>query len=151
NLSPQEYAVEKGPQGSFVLPRFPDTEKLSLSEREEAEKKDKKLAESFNKIKEFQEENKILEEGLRIVGIGSTLYERFIIDLNASIYHYPTGERDGAIIVLASEDEVLGLIVNAFSQEFKWIFRELKGEGDLEEVQEKIALELYEEWKKDRI
>ena len=149
--SPQEYAVEKGPQGSFVIPRLPETTNLSLEEQEKLKEKTKKLAENFNKIDEFQEENKQLEDGLKIVGIGSTLYGEFLTDFNVAIYHYPTGERDSAIIILASENEILGLIISAFSQEFEWIFRTLDQEGDISEAQEKIALELYEEWRKNRI
>lgn len=149
--TPQEYTVEQGPQGSFVLPRLPDNTGLSLKEQEELKKKNEKLAENFNKIEEFQEENRQVDESLKIVAIGSTLHKELITDFSAGIYHYPTGERDSAIIILASENEILALIVGAFSQEFEWTFRELSQKGELEDAQLKVALELYEEWKKNRI
>ena len=149
----QEYAVEFGPSGSFVLPRIEtlSEDDLSLREKEKYRENKEKLSGRFNRIEEF--EKKTLDKNLKIVGIGTSLQNRFISDPSASVYHYPTGERDDAIIILASQEEILALVIGSFSLEFQRIFRPViidDGE-DEEDALLRIGMEIYDKWKKDNL
>lgn len=150
STSPQEYAVEFGPEGTFLLPdvKISNLEDLSSNEQEKQIEQTREWNGEFNKIKDFQEKNKTLEDGFRLVGVATTIQEEFITDFYGDIYHYPTGERDGALIVLASATEVLGIFIAPFSQEFRRVRLPLGEEEEEEEAQNQKGRALYEEWKK---
>lgn len=130
NKEPQNYAVEFGPNDSFVLPqvRYQGAAgtSLSLKEEEELEAKVKKLNKKFNKVKEFQNKNKEIENGVRLVGIGTSGSEMLMTEFQANVYIYPTGEKDDAIIIFATEEEVAAISVSAFTTSFDKIYKDRK-------------------------
>jgi len=148
--SPQEYAVEYGPNDNFVLPTPIIAPASGLSEREQEElaEETKKLNRNFNKIREFQEKNKSIHETVRIVGVGTEQNEFLQTDFHSSLYIYPTGEKDSGIIILATDEEVVSLTINAFTMDFEREYQPLDYEenDEIEDVQNAIAEEIFQKW-----
>lgn len=152
--APQEYAIEYGPSSSFILPPESEIEPTMLS-KEEEEKEKKLLNETnikFNKVKEFQESNKEVSDSVKILGVGNTNAQKLKTTGDASIYAFPTGEKDDAIIILANEEKVIALEINAFNPKIgKHIYKiEAIGNRDILDVQNEKAKEIFEKWLKDR-
>ena len=151
--SPQEYAIEYGPSSSFVLPPESEIEPttLTLDEQEKAKKEESSLNLKFNKIKEFQESNKEVEEDIKILGIGHSNSKKLKTTGDVSIYTFPTGEKDEAIIILGNEVKIISLEVNAFNQkiEKKSYNIEAVGNRDIVDVQSELAKEIFDKWEKE--
>ena len=147
----QSYTLQYGPQGSFVLPRIQRGKNLTESEREEEEKKSKALNKKFNRITDFHEEDEELIETIRFIGIGTADQDELITDGDVSLFTYPTGEKDSAIIILASEVEVGYLEVNPFLQEYNITYKTLEfeefSEEEIYDKQRDLADEVFLEWK----
>ena len=146
---PQELSVEYGPDDSFVLP--PSEESImgqaseGIKENEEFEKRVKKLNQSFNKVSEFSDGPLQLPGDVSIIAIGTNISLKLITNNFASIYVYPSGEKDGAIIILSAGNEVIGLSVSPFKEEFERTYREVKilnESEDVEDIRLNIAKEL---------
>lgn len=114
--NPQEYAVEYGPSSSFVLPAFvadkEGDEGLSLEEEEKRTKEKAAFDKKFNPVQEFEEGAQGLPDTVKIVAVGTDLQQKLILDGNASLYVYPTGQKDGAIIFLGTSEEVVALKIS---------------------------------------
>lgn len=151
--SPQEYAVEFGPSDSFVLPvaRINTIGSLSLADQEKEEKRLKKIDSKFNKVQEFQSGNKKLQEGIKIIGVANSSQEKLTTEFHSSIYIYPTGEKDNAIVIVASAEEVVGLAMDPFTNNFnrEYVPMEDIDEEDIEEKQMELADEIFKNWKKN--
>ncbi|AUN97964.1 type II secretion system protein [Bacteriovorax stolpii] len=152
--APQEYAVEYGPSSSFVLPPEPEHESTSQS-KEEEEKEAKRLKETnmqFNKVQEFQDSNKEMPEGVKILGVGNGNSEKFKSTGDVSVYTFPTGEKDDAIIILANDENVISLEVNPFNQKIEKKTHKLENPGNREinDLQAAKAKEIFETWLKER-
>ena len=150
--SPQQsYSLQYGPDGSFVLPKMSMGPTESESEQEERKKQDKKIGKKFNKLEEFQETDKELEPRIRFIGIGTSLSEGLIVEGEASLFTYPTGEKDSALIIIGSDEEVAYIEVNPFTLEFEREYKPLSlegiGEDEILEKQRELADEIFSEWK----
>jgi len=148
---PQSYAVEYGPSGGFILKISKvDPKELSTEDAKKEKKRQQSVNREFTKVKEFQESDKEMPTGVRILGVATSIQEAFLTENEASIYIYPTGEKDNAIIILSTDDEVVALTMEPFTQEFKRKYVPLDDEtGDeLEEKLQEVAKELYQEWLK---
>lgn len=152
--APQEYAVEYGPSSSFILPPEPEFE-TAVQSKEEEEKTNKLLKETnlkFNKVQEFQESNKEIPEGVRIVGVGNGNSQKLKTTGDVSIYTFPTGEKDDALIILANEDTMISLAVNPFNQKIDKETHKIEGapNRELQDLQADKAKEIFEKWLKER-
>lgn len=148
---PHKMSVEYGPDDNFVLPKklIQQSAVTSLAEAEERDKVKGELDKKFNKVSEFKDGDYEFPDGVSFVALGSDLYQKMITEDTASVYIYPTGERDSAIIVLGTDEEVASLSVEAFIGDFEWEFLRIDtGVGDLIEVQLEGAKELYDKWLK---
>lgn len=118
---PQEFSVQFGPNSQFIPPPTPTVDPSTLSgrDKEEFEKQSTELAGKFNRIKELQEETFKVYEPLKIVGVGFGLSEHFISDGEASLYLYPTGEKDHALIILADDVQITLLSINPYNMDFE--------------------------------
>lgn len=157
--SPQEYAVEYGPNAHFVLPSqlFLDEEAQNLKEQEAIDKEKKELDQKFNRVRELNDQNKIINEDLLILGMANSNSKKLITQGDPSIYVYPTGERDQAIIILSSSQEVVAIKINAFVVEFNREYIPLAQAGEefpegseLDNKREALAKEIFEKWKKEQ-
>lgn len=154
NKAPQEYAIEYGPSDSFILPPEPEFETTTQS-KEEEEKAAKTIKDTnlkFNKVQEYQESNTEIPESVKILGIGVSSSGKLKTTGDVSIYAFPTGEKDDAIILLANEETVISLMINPFNQkiEKKTHKLEIIGNREINDLQDAKAKEIFEEWLKDK-
>ena len=154
NKAPQEYSVEYGPNNSFVLP--PESEfEVTTQSKEEEQKAAKALKDTnlkFNKVQEFQESNTEVSEYVKILGIGNSNSKRLKTTGDVSIYTFPTGEKDDALIILGNDEMIISLEINPFNQKIgkKTQKLELIGTRDINDLQAEKAKEIFETWLKDR-
>ena len=151
---PQEYNVQYGPDANFILPRniVTDREKLTLSQRENQDKKQENLNKNFNNVSEFEKRNIDLPPTIKIVGLGNAESEVLQFDGEASIYVYPSGEKDETMVFFGTEDEVITLEVPPYSTTFASNYYELQlpqdQEPDLEDLWITQAKDLFTTWLK---
>ena len=158
---PQQFALEYAPDEDFVLSKkvleMEDVEDLNQREREERAALLEEINKQFQPVEEFQEENESLSERVRIVGLGTTILEQFVTGSEASLFIYPTGEKDGALLVLATVEEMGTLGIEEFTLDFQRDLLENPDEEDDEDEdedeniiptsqQQKKAMELFEAW-----
>lgn len=151
---PQEYAIEYGPNDNFILPLSPFKYKGELSEKEQEEraKETENLNKNFNKVQEFQDENEKLPHDVKVIGVGTSLYDELIIDFEASFYIYPTGEKDNVIIILGTDEELAVLTVDAFTMDIEVNYTPIDPEistDDLPEAQIELAQDIFKKWLKN--
>lgn len=152
--SPQEYAVEYGPSDSFILP--PETENatkvLSKEEEDKQSRAKKEFNLKFNKIKEFQESNTEVSESVKILGIGTSSAKALKTTGDVSIYAFPTGEKDDAIILMADENSIISLEVDPFGQKVdrKVTAVGAVGNREINDVLNEKAKEIFETWLRDK-
>jgi hypothetical protein len=149
---PQQYSLEYGPNDNFVLPQK-IFDVVDYSEMDEEEKKASTVAtisKKFNKIKEFQESDRELQENVRIIAVGSNLYSEMITDYQASMYIYPTGEKDKGIVILATDEELASISWTSFTSDFDIQYYPMdKNDFDNDiEKQTEMASEIYQKWKR---
>ncbi|MGZ3788696.1 MAG: pilus assembly FimT family protein [Bacteriovorax sp.] len=153
---PQEYAVEYGPSDSFILPPKAEFE-TKTETKEEEEKKAKGTKElnlKFNKVAEFQDKNTEMTGDIKIIGVATPQSEKLQTGGEVSIYAFPTGEKDDALVLVGSDEDIISLKVNAFTMK---IDREMHPLGkpsgdvkDLAELQRKKAQEIFEKWQREK-
>lgn len=147
----QNFTVEYGPDSDFVLPAqfLTDSEQAELLNDEELAKKRKEIDKAFSKVEEFQEEPQEINDMVRIIGVGSSLTNSLELSEGANLFFYPSGEKDAAIIIIATDEEIGTLEIEPFTMDFKREFYRIEGDtGDILEFQLQRAKALYEEWLK---
>ena len=151
---PQEYAVEYGPSDSFILPSKPEFETKSESREDEDKKKKvlKNLNLKFNKIAEFQDKNSELPANIKIIGVATPQSDKLQTGGEVSIYSFPTGEKDEALVILGSDEDIISIKVNPFSIKLEHQAYPLgkTSEKDLVEKQQSKAKEIFEKWQKEK-
>lgn len=146
--SPVEYTVEYGPAGNLPLPDMPEETVKSLA----AEKADKdKLAQldkQFTKVEEFEDLKVELSDEVTILGVAASSQKKLITDGEASVYFYPTGEKDSALIFFSTLNEVAWIEVQPFLSETKSMYEAIdtKRVAKLEDVLQTRMDEVYKEW-----
>ncbi len=146
---PGEWAIEYGPSENFVIPSKEDVSGTETSEEEEARlKKEKETNMKFNKIADFGESNQELKTNVKFVGIGTRLMGKLQKKGEGAIYAFPGGEKDEAIIVLATDEEIATLETSAFSSNVKRTFYLLseRKEDEKEAKIESLSEELFLKW-----
>lgn len=113
---PIEYSVEYGPRENMILPSMQDTSKLSLEEAEKEKKKASSIDSQFTLVDEFQDITREFSPEVEVLGVATSFQKSLIRDARASIYFYPTGERDGALFFLGTQDELAFLEVLPFQE-----------------------------------
>ncbi len=146
--TPIEYTVEYGPAGNLPLPDMP--EKASKSLEEEKVEKDKRAAldRQFTKVAEFEDIKHEISEDVTILGMASTSQKKLMKEGEATLYFYPTGEKDGGLIIFSTTDEIAYLEVAPFLSETNSVFEPLKTSGvaKLEDILQTKMDEVYKEW-----
>jgi prepilin-type N-terminal cleavage/methylation domain-containing protein len=146
--TPVEYTVEYGPAGNLPLPDMP--EKTSKSLEEEKSERDKLVAldRQFNKVEEFEDIKHELSNDVTILGMASTSAKKLVREGEATLYFYPTGEKDGGLIIFSTIEEIAYLEIAPFLSETKSVFEPLKTSGvaKLEDILQTRMDEVYKEW-----
>ena len=117
---------------------------------DEEEKKQKNKKGRFSQIPDFDTTEFSPKLGVKAIAIGSTLTQKLHSDEKPFVYFYPTGEKDSVIIILATEEEMISLTTEPFSQIIKRKYYKLEDVNfSSDDYQEKLleqAQEIYNEW-----
>lgn len=146
--SPIKYSVQFGPSGGIVLPPLKDLSKMSKNDLEEYEKKQKSFHSRFNSIDDDNFKSITLPEGIDFLGIATSYQKEIQSEGTMSIYFYPTGEKDDAIIFLASRAEIADLKIFGFSEETELNYSSLS-QRELELRQDSLdnkVKDIHSEW-----
>ncbi|MFT6070535.1 MAG: prepilin-type N-terminal cleavage/methylation domain-containing protein [Bacteriovoracaceae bacterium] len=148
--SPQKMSVEYGPDDSFVIPLSQiEVPTSSVLDKEKNDKKDKEFNKKFNRVPEFSDGPREVNDTVRVVGVGSALTGLLFLDGQASIYAYPTGEKDGGIVILSNQKQMVGVTFTPFLLGFDKIRKNIDPDVSLDELpeeQDKMAKEMFESW-----
>ena len=145
---PQEFSIEYGPNAQFVPPPRAenDLESLGVREREIYEQQQKRLSQQFNRIRELNDGTFEVSELIRVNGLGSMDSEVFTNRFDASIYVYPTGEKDHVYLLLSSDDEFASLEIDPYTMTFNRQYF-LHSHGENYEAREREAKDLFNQWR----
>lgn len=145
--TPLEYVVEYGPAGNLPLPEPNEKTNLSLQEEKAELEKKKSFDREFTKVAEFEDIKHEIHPDVSILGIGSTAAKKLIKEGDASIYFFPTGEKDGAIIFFSTTEEMAFLKVEPFLSDTTNTFEPIKASvAKLEDLLQTRMDEVYKEW-----
>ena len=150
SAEPQEYTIEFGKKATLVLPEAKDTEKLSIKEREQEEKAQSTFDSQFSTVDELYDKPKQVPDFVRIFGVASdySVDNKMIEDGSVSIYFYPTGEKDNAIVILTTEEQVASISIPPFQEFTDKEYYNLE-ESELENLDDSLdnrAREMVSEW-----
>jgi hypothetical protein len=149
--TPPTFMAEFGPAGKFVIPlseKF-DEEELSGTEKESDKKETEELNKKFNPLPDFKENYEPFYEEVVVVGIAHGESKKLSSDGHYSIYFYPTGEKDQAIVFLAYEEKMVSLEFDAFRQEYNREYYDVpEGTDTIEERRLKLAQDNFQKWQK---
>jgi Tfp pilus assembly protein FimT len=115
--SPITYTVEYGPRGNLTIPEAKEEKDLSLDELKKEQKEKETFDAQFSAIEEFKDLSRPLSLEVNFIGLGTTQAKNIQTDGMASVYFYPTGEKDEAIIFLAAGKEIGIVEIQAFQEE----------------------------------
>ena len=140
--------VEYNSDNEFVLPDVKkyDEGSLGIKEREEKERLFKKINSRFKSIEDIDEDKLKIPEYVQILGIATSLRPILIGDEETSIYVYPSGERDRALVIFASYDQVAALTVEPYTGEFKREYATIDLDSVLEEEHERVVEKFLSQW-----
>ena len=152
--NPQEYAVEYGPSDSFILPpnAVNETKTVSLEEAEKSKIITKELNLKFNKVQEFQDSNYEISDNIKIIGVGTSQSIKLQSSGEISTYTYPSGEKDDALVLIASNEDIISLKVDPYSMKIERQVYQLENtnSGDITAIQLAKATEIFEKWQKEK-
>lgn len=146
--SPIEYTVEYGPAGNLPLPDMPEKSSKSLQdEKNEADKK-AALDKQFNKVEEFEDIKHEIPMTVEVQAVASTSQKQLMKEGEASLYFYPTGEKDGGLIILSTDNEVAHLEVAPFLTETNQVFEPLNTSSvaKIDDIIQTRVDEVYKTW-----
>ncbi len=112
--NPVEYTVEYGPSENLVLPTLQKDVDKDLEEAEDEKKRLAKLDSQFTKVEEFSDITREFSPEVEFLGVATSFQKKLMRDQAASIYFYPTGERDAALLFFGTKDEIAVLEVEPF-------------------------------------
>lgn len=149
NVDPNTLTVEYANDNDFILPSklFDEQATLDgLSEKDIAKQK-KKVENQFSKVREFQEDPIEFSDQVHIIAVGTTLTNNLQIFTESNLFFYPSGEKDGALIILANAEEIATLSIEPFTLDFKRNFYTINNNANVDdEFLSNKAQELYKDW-----
>jgi prepilin-type N-terminal cleavage/methylation domain-containing protein len=150
---PQEYYVQYGPAQKIKIPSFEDLEDLSLSEREIYDAKMEKFNRQFATVSEFKDQPTSPEPNIIIAALGTSLSPTAFTEGQASMFFYPSGERDDTLIILSSDNEMASLEITSFNERTTDQYYAIEGVEQMDDDQfadavESKMKEIYEKWTK---
>jgi prepilin-type N-terminal cleavage/methylation domain-containing protein len=145
---PIEYNVEYGPAGNLPLPDMPEKTSKSLDEEKAEQDKIANLNKQFTKVEEFEEIKHEIPGDVQILGMATSFQKKILSEGEATLYFYPTGEKDAAIVFFATDEEMAWLEVQPFLSESRAVFEPIKTESvaKLEDILQTRMDEVYKEW-----
>ena len=127
---------------------MPEKASKSLEEEKAESEKRASIDRQFTKVAEFEDIKHEISEDETILGMASTSQKKLMKDGEATLYFYPTGEKDGGLIIFSTTDEIAYLEVAPFLSETNSVFEPLKTSGvaKLEDILQTRMDEVYKEW-----
>lgn len=146
--SPVEYTVEYGPAGNLSLPDMPEETVKSLAQEKADKDKLALLDKQFTKVEEFEDLKVELSDEVTILGVAATSQKKLITGGEASIYFFPTGEKDGALVFFSTMKEIAWIEVQPFLSDTRTTYEALdtKRVAKLEDVLQTRMDEVYKQW-----
>lgn len=134
NEDPQLFTIEYGPDAQFVPPPRPDRTRAEMgsSEQEAFDEELAQLNRQFNRIRELAQGRFEIPETVVLMGVGLVEDQNLTMEAEASIYMYPTGEKDHAFVLLSSDDEYVVLEIQPYTMNFRRTFIRHEHDFDLE-------------------
>lgn len=128
----------------------------AINKKEEEEEQETKAQKKnlprdpFTPVQEVDSDEFLFPTGVKLIGVATSLSKMLVIDNDPQIYFYPTGEKDSAIIIFATDDEIGYLEINPFQRviDRNYILfeeDEITQENFVEKTTE-MAQEIYKEW-----
>lgn len=144
---PQEFSVQYGPNSQFIPPPQATVSPATLMGRDKElyEQQTSDLSRQFNRIRELQEESFKIHEPLKLIGVGFGHSEQFINDGEISLYIYPTGEKDHALVILADDEQITLLSINPFNMDFERDVYPIQGQPEWRNIVSQ-AEGYFQEW-----
>ncbi|MEE2670089.1 MAG: prepilin-type N-terminal cleavage/methylation domain-containing protein [Bdellovibrionota bacterium] len=148
DTSPIEYIIEYGEGSEMVLPEMVDSDKLSIKEREDEANRQKKLDGRFTNTGYFEDGPKKFKDTVLIYGVGTSYQENIVTSGQASIYFYPSGEKDSAIIFLNTDEELVSLKIPPFEEKlYDEYYKFSQTEMDyIDDTLEGRSREVFRQW-----
>jgi hypothetical protein len=133
-----------------MLPKFLFLDQSELS-KEELKKENRNLKNNFNTLKDFQDSKYELDDDIRIIGVASSISKQLTTEGESAIYFYPTGEKDDALIIIGSDEELIAIKLSAYLLKIStdYIPLELMPSENILDKQNELAKEIFEKWLKD--
>ncbi len=154
NKSPQEWSVEYGPSANFIqAPKKEiETQTVSKEEEEKIQKETKEVNLKFQRVSEFMEENKEISENVKVVGLGNLQSEFLQTKGELAIYAFPTGEKDESLLILADDERIATIKIDAFSNKITHNYYLLVtiDEKDIESKVQEKAKEIFDKWLREK-
>lgn len=146
--SPVEYTVEYGPAGNLPLPEMPEKTSKSLAEEKAENERRAALDRQFTKVEEFEDIKHEFSSDVTVLGVATTSQKKLVTEGEANIYFYPTGEKDGGIIIFSTIEEIAYLEIAPFLSETNTVFEPLNTSGvaKLEDILQTRMEEVYKQW-----
>jgi prepilin-type N-terminal cleavage/methylation domain-containing protein len=146
--NPVEYTVEFGPKGNLPLPDMPEKASKSLADDKAEADQRAALDRQFNKVEEFEDIKHEISPNVNILGMASTSQKKMMKDGEATLYFYPTGEKDGGLIICSTVEEIAYLEVAPFLADTNMVFEPLKTSSvaKLDDILQTRVDEVYKEW-----
>lgn len=146
----QSFKVEYAPESDFVMSSvmLSGSKEAEILNADELENRRSQFHKAFQPVMEFSEEEEKINSAVQVVGVGSGLTNTLqLTGSRGYVFFYPSGEKDAAIFVFATEEEIATLEIEPFTMEFERNFYRIEGEkGDLLDFSISRAKELYEGW-----
>lgn len=158
---PQEWILEYGPDGDFILPsleKYSNEERLTLMEQERRDKELGELNRSFQAVPDFAQGHEKIPMDVLVLGLATTSRKDLVNFGDSALYFYPTGEKDSAILLLGinqkSNVQILKIEMQAYLPDIKIDYYPIEMSGDVitqDEIEQallKKSKELHQEWVK---
>lgn len=151
--SPVEFIIESALDNEVYLLEEVDQNKLSQKDYEAYLKQKEELDSQFSPIEAEDLDEFKFNEGVDYLGVGLSDKKEVDRDNSVSIYFFPSGEKDAAIIFLGSEKEVGAFSINSFDNDFDLNYYSYQEENpnldrEIKDIQESIVTKQFEMWKK---
>lgn len=115
---PISYVVESSENSNLLLPEYVDEERLGIEERKKRDEKVKKSEQAFIAVPEFQKNIRKLNEDVKITGVVTSLSKDLVTEGIATIYFYPTGHQDMALVIFNTFEELATLESESVRERF---------------------------------
>jgi hypothetical protein len=112
--NPVTYTVQYGPAGNLILPEQDKEQDKSLEELKKDKKKNDLIEGQFTEVDEFKDLLREIPPDIQFLGVATSYQKKLMTTDKAAIYFFPSGEKDDALVFLASDDEIGVLEIIAF-------------------------------------